>query len=82
MVLQTCVGVIILGMRLTLDRSLARESASSASPKASARQGVLPAMWLRLFRVLRQEGQRQRSGCPLSGQGSKCGRAPPGWERW
>jgi hypothetical protein len=56
MVLQTCVGVIILGMRLTLDRSLARESASSASPKASARQGVLPAMWLRLFRVLRQEG--------------------------
>jgi hypothetical protein len=37
----TCVGVVVPGVKLMLDRSLARESTSSACPEASAGQGVL-----------------------------------------
>jgi hypothetical protein len=74
----TYVDVDAPGMKLTHDRSVARESTSSAYLEASAGRGALPVARLRLFHLclLRREGRRQRSVCPSSGQVSRCGRAP------
>jgi hypothetical protein len=74
----TCVDVDGPGARLTPNRFLARESASSACPKVPVGQGALLVVWLRLFHLclLQQEGRRWRSRFPSSGQGSKRGRVP------
>ena len=76
------VAVIVLGVRLISDRSLARESALTAYPKAPSGREALPVVRLRLFhlRLSWREGRRRRSGCPSSGQEGESRREPPGWE--
>jgi hypothetical protein len=72
------VDVDASGLKLTHDRSLARESASSACLEAPTRHEALPVAWLWLFhlRLLQREGWWRRSGFPSFGQGSRHGHAP------
>ena len=74
------VAVIVLGARLTSDRSLARESVPFACLEAPAGQEALPVVRLRLFRLRLswREGRRRMCGRPSSGQEGESRREPPG----
>jgi hypothetical protein len=74
------VDVDALGVRLTLVRSLARESASLAGPGTSTGRGVLSVARLQLFclHLMRREGRGRKSGRSSTDQGSRSGLAPPG----
>jgi hypothetical protein len=52
----TCVGVIIASTSLTLERSLTRESTSSAYPEASAGSAACGVVAVVLSPFLRREG--------------------------
>jgi hypothetical protein len=64
----TYVDVDASSMKLTHDRSLARESALSVCLEAPVGRGALPIAQLRSFHLylLPREGRRRRSGCPIA----------------